>query len=390
MDFGSMPTLAGLRDELRRADRLRRRHGEFLDRLGFGPVRMASRVALRLPGARLRAYGGDAATPVLLMVPAPIKRAYIWDLAPSVSVIRRCLGHGFRVYLVEWTEPEPDTVLGLADYADRLLLACLDAVARETGQERVVLVGHSLGGTLAAIFASLHPKRVRAIVLLEAPTKFGRDAGPFAPLVAMMPGAAVRKAFCAVPGSFLDLVSITASPMSFVCARWLDHLTVLGDWRAATTQLRVERWALDEFPLPGRFFEEVVEALYREDRFLRGTLLVNGRAARPAALAMPLLSVVRPSSLIIPPQSVLPLHDVAPSRRQRLLRYDGDRGVSLQHVGVLVGEKAHRQIWPVILRWIEDGFRSRQPGSGSKETGGSSTRISRQRASASPPGTSRR
>jgi polyhydroxyalkanoate synthase len=79
---------------------------------------------------------------------------------------------------------------------------------------------------------------------------------------------------------------------------------------------------------------------------------VNGRVASPAALAKPLLGVVRPSSLIIPPQSVLPLHDIAPSRRQRLLRYDGDRGVSLQHVGVLVGETAHRRIWPAILRWI--------------------------------------
>jgi len=49
------------------------------------------------------------------------------------------------------------------------------------------------------------------------------------------------------------------------------------------------------------------------------------------------------------------LHDIAPSRRQRLLRYHGDRGVSLQHVGVLVGTTAHRLIWPVILRWIKAG-----------------------------------
>jgi polyhydroxyalkanoate synthase subunit PhaC len=51
-------------------------------------------------------------------------------------------------------------------------------LARETGQMRVVLAGHSLGGTLAAIFPSLHPERVRGLALLEAPTKFGRDAGP--------------------------------------------------------------------------------------------------------------------------------------------------------------------------------------------------------------------
>jgi polyhydroxyalkanoate synthase len=365
MRFAEMANFAGLGHGLRQADMLRQCQGAFLDALGFGPAPTPSRIALRLPGACLRAYGGAAAGPVLVIIPAPIKRAYIWDLAASVSVIRRCLGHGLRIYLVEWTERGADTGLGLGDYADRLLLACLDAVAQETGQERVVLIGHSLGGTLAAIFASLHPERVRGIVLLEAPTKFGRDAGPFAPLVAMMPAAVVRAAFGTVPGTFLDLVSTAASPLSFVGARALDHLAVIDDPNAVTTQMRVERWALDEFPLPGRFFEEVVEQLYREDRFLRGALLVNGRVAGPAALAMPLLSVVRPSSLIIPPQSVLPLHDIAPSRRQQLLRYDGDRGVSLQHVGVLVGETAHRRIWPAILRWIDDGF----PGVG-RRTGG--------------------
>lgn len=334
---------------------LRRRQGEVLEARGFGPEPRPSRVALRLSGARLLAYGGEAQAAIVLIVPAPIKRAYIWDLAPSVSVIRRCLSCGLRTYLLEWTEPEPEASLGLADYADRIPLACLDAVGLETGAERAVLMGHSLGGTLAAIFASLHPERVQGLVLLEAPTKFGKDAGPFAPLVAMVPAAAVmRAAFDPVPGTFLDLVSITASPWSFLGARWFDRVMSIGNPQAVTTLLRVERWALDEFAMPGHLFQAVVEELYREDRLLGGTLRIGGRLASPASLVMPLLGVVRPSSLIIPPQSVLPLHDLAPSRRQLVLRYDGDRGVSLQHVGVLVGETAHRRIWPAILRWIED------------------------------------
>jgi poly(3-hydroxyalkanoate) synthetase len=33
----------------------------------------------------------------VLTVPAPIKRHYIWDLEPRVSVVARCLAHGLRV-----------------------------------------------------------------------------------------------------------------------------------------------------------------------------------------------------------------------------------------------------------------------------------------------------
>ena len=65
------------------------------------------------------------AGPVVLVVPAPIKRSYIWDLLPEASAVRRLLAAGARVLLAEW-QPAPRE-FGLADYADRLLGACLEA-----------------------------------------------------------------------------------------------------------------------------------------------------------------------------------------------------------------------------------------------------------------------
>jgi hypothetical protein len=35
-----------------------------------------------------------------------------------------------------------------------------------------------------------------------------------------------------------------------------------------------------------------------------------------------------------------------------MLNYDGDVGVNLQHVGVLVGKNAHAKIWPAIFDWL--------------------------------------
>jgi polyhydroxyalkanoate synthase len=36
-----------------------------------------------------------------------------------------------------------------------------------------------------------------------------------------------------------------------------------------------------------------------------------------------------------------------------VLHYEGDVGVSLQHVGPLVGRRAHVLLWPKIAEWIE-------------------------------------
>jgi polyhydroxyalkanoate synthase subunit PhaC len=314
------------------------------------------------PVATLKTYdNGPGGVAALLLVPAPIKHAYIWDLAPGTSVVEQCLQQGLRVYLLQWERPgAAQQGYGLAEYADHLLLECLDAIAAETGQPRVFLAGHSLGGTLAAIFAALHPDRLRGLALLEAPLHFAPDGGALERLVAVAPPAPLLAALLGnVPGAFLDLVSVAASPSSFVWARWLDWIASLPDPQACLTHLRVVRWTLDELPLARQLFEEVVELLYRQDRFLRGTLLVGGRRAAPEQVEAPLLSVVAPRSQLVPSQAVVPFHAASGSADLQVVYYRGDIGVALPHVGTLVGRTARQEVWPAIFRWIDRRWRGR-------------------------------
>lgn len=332
-------------------DRYRRFRGTLMDAAGFGPEEAPYRRVSSRPGVRLRAYGGPSSGPVLVVVPAPIKRPYIWDLAPDTSAVRLCLAAGLRVYLLEWTTPDAETEgCGLADYAGRFIAGALDDVAADSGESRVLLAGHSLGGTLAAIVAALQPERVRGLVLLEAPLAFGPDTGAFAPLVASAPRAgAMRSVFGTVPGSFLNAVSVAAAPDTFAAEVWRDRLASFADPRDARLHSRVVRWMLDEFPMPGHLFEDIVEDLYRQDRFAQGRLRIGGCEVGAAGLRMPILAVVDPHSTVIPPAATL---SALAGREERVLHYTGDRGVALRHVGVLVGRSAHRTLWPAIHAWM--------------------------------------
>jgi polyhydroxyalkanoate synthase len=337
-------------------DRFRRALGTQLDTLGVGPVETPSRAALAEPCLTLKAYPAAPDTgPVLLLVPAPIKRAYLWDLAPWASVVRQCIAAGLRVYLLQWEQPgERERVFGLADYADRLILDCVEAVRAETGHPAVFLAGHSLGGTLAALFAALHSERLSGLILLGAPLHFGPQVGAFGPAVAAIPSARLLTAALGnVPGSWLDAISGLVAPSAFAWARWVDWLSSLIDPQALWTHLLVERWALDELPLPQRLFEDTLEWLYREDRFMQGTLVLGDRCVAPQQVTAPVLSVVVRRCSITPPEAILPFHEAVPSPAKELLWYEGDIGVALQHVGPLVGRTAHQHLWPAIIRWIQ-------------------------------------
>ena len=63
---------------------------------------------------------------------------------------------------------------------------------------------------------------------------------------------------------------------------------------------------MDETPLTGRLFAEVVEYLYRGNCFMSGHLKISGRRARPDQVVAPLLSVVDKPCNLVPPEAILP------------------------------------------------------------------------------------
>lgn len=329
-------------------DYLRRQQGLVCEAAGWGPIRTPSTRALTAGSFMLLSHAANGPTaPPVLLIPAPIKRGYIYDLLPAASVVRCCIGAGLQPYLLEWRDPAEHS-WGLADYADASLLGCVEEIIHRS-QQKPVLISHSLGGTFAALFAALHPECIAGLVLIEAPLRFGDQAGAFAPVVASAPHAALIAGPMGVaPGIVLDVVSVTAAPEEFLWDCSIDAWAVLGAAQAMRLHAAVLRWTLDELALPAQLFTDVVELLYRNDSFANGTLILAGRPVDPAALAtLPIIAVVDPQSNVVPVASALD-----PIQPSLVLYYQRESGVALHHVGVLVGQGAHRQLWPVITERI--------------------------------------
>src|SRR5690606_628603 len=154
---------------------------------------------------------------------------YIWDIAPSRSAIRYCLSRHLSAYLLEWLPPARGQAnAGLEAYAGKAISECVAKAAGDTGGQEPFLMGHSLGGTLAAVHAALDPGGVRGLVLLGAPLCFQPGVSRFRDgLVSMaLPDLSDTDI---VPGSLLSQASALASPSTFVWLRLTDAALSLAD-----------------------------------------------------------------------------------------------------------------------------------------------------------------
>jgi polyhydroxyalkanoate synthase len=332
-------------------DAFRRMQGDVLASLGFGPIESTYRVIASGSYWRLRDYDTIHRSRPVLIVAAPIKRPYIWDLAPASSAIRRCLGTGLRVYLLEWLPASENTCsVGIAECV-QAISAALETIGSGRGGQKPILMGHSLGGTLAAIYAATASETIDGLVLLGAPLCFRPGESPFRDALVKLVPAPLSDSD-PYPGSILSQASAAASPETFIWSRFLDAIRCAADRRALEIYARVERWALDEVALPGKLVSEIVELLYRENRFCRGILNVKGRTIGLENLSAPTLAIVNMADLVAPLHSVSPIGEAIGHEKFHIIEYSGETGVCLQHLGILVGRQAHAQVWPQITDWI--------------------------------------
>jgi polyhydroxyalkanoate synthase len=256
-----------------------------------------------------------------------------------------------HVYLLEWM-PASRSIgnNGLDEYV-HATSECVAQITRECQGTKPFLVGHSLGGTLAAIFAALEPYGIRGLVLLGAPLCFEPQTSDFRDaLVSLVPSTLPETE--PFPGSLLSHMSALASPSTFLWSRLMDAALSISDHQALNVHARVERWALDEVPLPGKLVHQILGWLYRENLLYRGNLKVTGTAVGPFSLSVPMLAVVNTADEIAPMASIKPFTDAMLPGDVRIIEYPGEVGVCLQHLAILVGRHAYARIWPEIISWL--------------------------------------
>jgi len=277
-------------------------------------------------------------TPVLL-VPSLINRHYVLDLLPGKSFVEWLLAQGHEVYCIDWGTPgDEDRYVTFDDVCDR----ALGRAIRRTGAERAHVLGYCMGGTLAALHASVHPERLASLVALAAPVRFAEAGllGAWTQSPWFEPRALVD-ALGNVPWQLLQSSFHMLRP-TLNLSKLVTMIDRAYDDEFLDGFLALETWGSDNVSFPGEVWRTWVEDLYRGDAFARGTFALGGRPARLEGVTCPLLVVTFEHDAIVPRASAQDLFARAGSRDKHALHLPGG------HVGAVVSRGAASKLWPAL------------------------------------------
>ncbi|HEY5945334.1 MAG TPA: alpha/beta fold hydrolase [Kofleriaceae bacterium] len=297
-------------------------------------------------GAKLYRFGSGKTTgKPFLLIPSMINRWYVLDLRVGASVVEALVGAGFDVWCLDWGIPEAeDRYLDWEAVVARLGRA-VRRVKRESGADKIGVLGYCMGGTLTTIYVSQHPDDFAALVTLAAPIDFER-------------GGQLR---CMVEPQWFDADSIAdagnVDPVQmqagFVALRptldfgkFMSIPDLATDAKAREAYMALDEWASDNIPFPGEAYRRYIRELYQENQLVEGTHRVHGKAALLGAIKCPTLVITASKDAICPPAAATALLEHVSSTDKEVLEVPGG------HVGAVVGSRAAKEMYPALIRWL--------------------------------------
>jgi pimeloyl-ACP methyl ester carboxylesterase len=157
-------------------------------------------------------WGGNASTPMLLIHGAMVT-AHVWDFFGLE------MRQHFHVYAVNLRGHGDSGWAPDADYSRSRMTADVVQLIRHLDLRNMVLIGHSLGGSIAALVAAEVPERIRTLTLIDS-------------TLLPNPRPNAMAAFVNGPDSFPSIEAFAEHAATFNPRRRADQLTLSLRWNA--------------------------------------------------------------------------------------------------------------------------------------------------------------
>jgi len=309
-----------------------------------------SKIALELHAVRLRDFTvAQSGVPTLLCTPLALHRATIADLAAGHSLVAALSDAGIgRLFMTDWRSASADMrFLGIDEY-----LADLNVLVDRVGG-LVDLIGLCQGGWLSLVYAGRFPTKVRKLVMAGAPVDIAAgqsrlsakaEATPlvmFQSLVNFGDGRVIGRNLAKFWENETDASSIRES---------LQTVQPIGSSEFTQLEAIFKNWNSWTIDLPGTYYLEVIEKLYRRNELAGGSFVALGQKIDLSRLQLPMYLLAGSADEVVAPEQLLAVERLVGTQP----KYVRHEVAPCNHLGLFMGKRTLEEYWPRIVRWMKE------------------------------------
>ena len=331
---------------------------QFLEMMGSGDRTpqppegaTASEIALDLQAVRLRDFSlVQRGIPTILCSPFALHGAVLADLATGHSLVAALRGAGIeRLFMADWRSASPDMrFLGIDDY-----LAALNVLVDHLGGS-VDLVGLCQGGWLSLIYATRFPGKVRKLVMVGTPIDIAArqsklsamaEATPlavFKNLVSLGDGRVIGRNLARVwRGGVIeadDIREALQTPQPAGSPEFAQLEAIFRNWNA---------WTID---MPGTYYLEVIEKLYKRNELATGGFVALGQRIDLSRLRLPIYLLAGNADDVVTAEQLFAVARLVRTQPEYLRQEIAPSS----HLGLFMGKRTLEEYWPRIAAWLNE------------------------------------
>jgi len=292
----------------------------------------------------------------VLVIYAFINRHYILDLLPEISVVRNLLNQGLDIFATDWGTPSVyDRTLTVGHFVNKYIDSSVDIIRRITKSDKVCLLGYCWGGDLALMYSALHPEKVKNLITIATPGDFALDNSLLSIWTRSINEKRILDTFGNVPGSLLNSAFNLRRPREY-SHKYFHFFEQPRSIESITEFFATETWLYDSPPVIGEIYREFVEYCYKQNLLIKNKMSIESQNNNDGEvvvnlknITMPFLNIVAKHDDLVEPDSSKALNYVLTESRDKDL-FEFKSG----HVGLMIGKKAHQELWPKVANWIKN------------------------------------
>jgi len=304
-------------------------------------------------GARIQLHHHPGDGPPVVVIHGISSNHRCWDLTPDRSLAVALTRAGYDAWLLDLRGHGDAIVPNAAghgwtidDYGGRDLARAIDHIQAETGAEKVAVVGHSMGGLVAAAYHGIHgDSALGALVVVGAPIDFSEpDAMQRLALVGFGVGSVLGRFRSDMPAQWM-----AAIPGGIP----LHGEGILFNGRNVAPRIRQ------------RMLKEIVSPVSREELQHFTAMMRSGRFVSEdkkidyvqtlSSLTVPLLVISGAVDRVAPPARVRPWIAASGSDDETYIEAGRQAGMQEDygHLDLAFGDRAQAEIHARITGWLD-------------------------------------